>query len=295
MNERIALIGHLTRDVIHASGRTISVPGGTVHYAGMAYARLGLAVGIFTKLAPGDADELTEPLRSAGCRVHVVSSRASTQFENSLTPDLRQRSQRVRALADSFESPDLALEAPTLVHLGPLTNTEMHPDFVLEAAERAARLVLDVQGFVRRLEGEQVVSAPFEAASRVLPACHIVKADAEEALVITGERDPARAARALNALGAKEVLVTLAERGSYVAAEGGVLFVPPFRAEGALDSTGAGDTYTAGYVFARLRGDAVFESARFASALASLSVERTGAFTGTLGGVEERLRTPPLA
>src|SRR5688500_7391936 len=102
----VLLIGHLTRDHIRIAGRSVSTPGGTVHYAGVAYARLGVDVSVLTKLAPEDAAELTAPLRSAGCRVHVAPSSTSTQFENTLTDDLHQRSQRVRSVAHAFEASD---------------------------------------------------------------------------------------------------------------------------------------------------------------------------------------------
>ncbi|HEY6559245.1 MAG TPA: PfkB family carbohydrate kinase [Polyangiaceae bacterium] len=289
--DRILLIGHLTRDLIRVSDRTMEAPGGTVHYAGVAYAQLGQQVQVLTKLADRDAGELARPLRGSGCQVQVIASDATTQFENVLTADLRGRSQTVRSVADPFQPSDVVPGARDVVHLGALTNHEMSVQFVEHAARHAALLVLDIQGFVRQLEGERIAPAAWPDATRVLPLCQVVKADDAEAERVTGERDPAHAALSLHARGAREVLVTMAQAGSYLAVDGAVHAVPALPAPFAVDSTGAGDTYTAGYVVARLLGRPPVDAARFAAAVASLSLAHTGPFRGTFADVEHCLRS----
>jgi sugar/nucleoside kinase (ribokinase family) len=285
----LTLIGHITRDLIRIGGRAASVPGGTVHYAGVAYARLGAMVNVLTKLAPEGASDLTALLRESGCSVQIGRSRSTTEFENALTDDLQSREQHVSSVADPFEPADMPLLRSDIVHLGPLTSADMDRRFLQAAAERSALLVLDIQGCVRRLQGRRVVAAPWPDAAHVLPLCQVIKADLEEASIVTGLRDPASSARALHALGAREVLLTLAERGSWVASADAVSYVAPVEPHAAVDSTGAGDSYTAGYVFARLQGAPILTAARFAAAVGSLAVEGTGPFTGTVADVEARL------
>lgn len=289
--DRILLIGHLTRDRIRVGERTIQAPGGTVHYAGVAYAQLGQDVTVLTKLADEDAAELAAPLRGSGCQVRVIASRATTQFENVLTADLRGRSQTVRSGADPFRPRDVVPDRRDVVHLGALTNHEMSLQFVQHAARHAALLVLDVQGFVRQLAGERIVPAAWPDAERVLPLCQVVKADDAEAERVTGESEPARAALSLHARGAREVLVTMAHAGSYLAVDGAVHAVPALPAPFAVDSTGAGDTYTAGYVVARRHGRPPIDAARFAAAVACLSLSHTGPFSGTFADVEHYLQS----
>lgn len=289
ISDGVLLIGHLTRDLIRVGERTVHAAGGTVHYAGVAYARLGQRVRVFTKAARLDADELAAPLRRSGCSVQVIASAATTEFENVLTEDLRTRAQRVASVADPFATGDVHFERGRVVHLGPLTNREMSAEFVEAAAAQAGVLVLDVQGFVRELHGDRVVPAAWADAARLLPLCHVLKADDREASRLTGERAPDRAALALHQCGVREVLVTVAHEGSYLAADAAVHHVPALPPPAGVDSTGAGDTFTAGYVVARLRGRPPLEAARFASAAASLSLAETGPFNGTLGDVERHL------
>jgi sugar/nucleoside kinase (ribokinase family) len=78
----------------------------------------------------------------------------------------------------------------------------------------------------------------------------LVKANAEEARLLTGERDAAAAAESLLAAGARNAIVTLGADGAVLRGEGPALDVPGVPAM-ALDTTGAGDTFS-GVVLARL-------------------------------------------
>ncbi|MFS7946951.1 putative ribokinase [Helianthus anomalus] len=79
-------------------------------------------------------------------------------------------------------------------------------------------------------------------------------------------------------LGVKEVLVKLGGRGSVLFSEGkepikqGII-----AAEKVLDTTGAGDTFTAAYAVAFVEGKSKAECLRFAAAAASLCVQVKGA------------------
>jgi len=64
--------------------------------------------------------------------------------------------------------------------------------------------------------------------------------------------------------------------GSYVCSDGELGHVPvePVRA---VDSTGAGDTYSAGFLLGLLRGSSHLEAVRLASTLAGRVIRRAGA------------------
>ncbi len=86
-----------------------------------------------------------------------------------------------------------------------------------------------------------------EHADYVLP-------NAEQALGWTGEADLPAAARALHAAGAKIVAVTDGARDIIVVEGGDIERVPIVAAE-PVDTSGGGDAFSAGFVFARLRGE----------------------------------------
>ena len=84
-----------------------------------------------------------------------------------------------------------------------------------------------------------------------------------------------RAAEYFYNKGVKQVVITLGSKGVFVSAEGREEIIPAFQVE-AVDTTGAGDAFNGGLLAALSEGKDLWEAARFASALAALSVQRLG-------------------
>jgi len=82
--------------------------------------------------------------------------------------------------------------------------------------------------------------------------------------------------RLCRALGVPTVIVTLGSRGCFVSLDAGGTFVPSHSVE-AVDTTGAGDAFVGGFAagLVKFRGDVV-SAARFANAIAALSVTKPG-------------------
>jgi sugar/nucleoside kinase (ribokinase family) len=117
---------------------------------------------------------------------------------------------------------------------------------------------------------------------RVLPAlphCDLVTPGLPEAAAITGEREPARAARRLRELGAGVAALTLGADGCYVSGDGFEGHVPAWVVE-TVDGTGAGDAFAAGFLYGRLAGWPLERCARFANAAGALATTAVGAFEG---------------
>ncbi|HEY0307800.1 MAG TPA: ribokinase [Acidobacteriaceae bacterium] len=77
--------------------------------------------------------------------------------------------------------------------------------------------------------------------------------------------------------GVRNVVLKLGARGVYLATEDGTReHIDPFQVV-AEDSTAAGDAFNGGFAVALMRGDTPVEAARFASAVAAISVTRRGA------------------
>ena len=95
-----------------------------------------------------------------------------------------------------------------------------------------------------------------------------------EALQLTGERD---ARGALKALGARVpcAVIKLGARGAMAIKDGGVTSAPGFKVD-ALDTTGAGGTFAAGFVSAFLRGQSLAECLRTGNACGALSTLKAG-------------------
>ncbi|MDR6394321.1 ribokinase [Herbaspirillum seropedicae] len=86
-------------------------------------------------------------------------------------------------------------------------------------------------------------------------------------------------ARKLHDLGARNVVVTLGEKGVYGSFADGQQRHLPARKVQAVDTTAAGDTFIGGFIGAIAQGRDQFEAIAYAQAAAALSVTRVGAQT----------------
>ena len=122
----------------------------------------------------------------------------------------------------------------------------------------------------------------------ILARIAVLKADEEEAEIVTGKTDPMAAARALRGLGVSEVLITAADRGSLVCGPEGfhrIRAIPPSRL---VDATGCGDSYLAGYLVHRRASSDIGAAARFATAVATLKLETQGPFRSSAADANRR-------
>jgi sulfofructose kinase len=98
---------------------------------------------------------------------------------------------------------------------------------------------------------------------------------------MTGEQDldsvagRGRCLQSLQALGARQVAVTLGERGVLYLQDGEARHLPAFRVR-AVDTTGAGDIFHGAFAYGVLQGWHLPELVRFAAMAAALSVTKPG-------------------
>ena len=101
-----------------------------------------------------------------------------------------------------------------------------------------------------------------------------------ELATLTGEADVYKNISALLSFGLKCAVVKRGGRGCVIATKDERLEIPACRVEKVLDTTGAGDCFAAGFLYALSEGRTLEECGRFACAVASCSVEEVGAVTG---------------
>jgi sugar/nucleoside kinase (ribokinase family) len=100
-----------------------------------------------------------------------------------------------------------------------------------------------------------------------------------EAQEITGRKEPRDVACALRDAGVKTVGLKLGEAGCYLQTADAELSVPAFQVQ-AVDGTGSGDAWDAGFLCGVLNGWDMERTARFANATGALCVTAIGATAG---------------
>jgi sugar/nucleoside kinase (ribokinase family) len=97
--------------------------------------------------------------------------------------------------------------------------------------------------------------------------------------MITGKTSPQDVAQVFMSYGVGTVGLKMGEEGSYVRSKDREMLVPPYVVE-AVDATGAGDAYAAGFLTGLVQGWDLEKTARFANAVGALCVTAVGATTG---------------
>lgn len=101
-----------------------------------------------------------------------------------------------------------------------------------------------------------------------------------EAAEVTGKTDLDEIANAFLDSGVKNVVIKLGARGCLVKNREFRKIIPAVSSIPAIDTTGAGDNFVAGFIVALYEGKSIEDCAKFANATASVCVERIGASSG---------------
>ncbi|MFQ5989372.1 MAG: carbohydrate kinase family protein [Candidatus Methylomirabilales bacterium] len=275
----VCVIGHITRDVIRIGRGEKDLPGGVAYYFSMAFTSLGGSVSVITKCAEEDTFLLND-LVKRNIDIFYSQSKKTTTFENVYPEDLDSRMQKVTSIATPFTVQEIPSIFPRYFHLGPLTNRNISLD-VLRVLSRQAKVSLDIQGCLRTIDKGMIRHGDWQEKDEGLTYVNILKADEDEAKILSGEENIERAAERLATYGIDEIVITLGRKGSLIYSKGAVYRIPSFPAKKMVDPTGCGDTYIAGYLFKRLRSSAITEAGQFAAAMASLKLGGYGPFTGS--------------
>lgn len=285
----ICFVGPITKDIVSTPKATREMPGGVVYYAAIPAAKLGLKVCAVTKLKREDA-RLLEDFKETGVEVFWKESRETTIFENiypAENPDLR--IQKIGAVAPPFELHELPELTATFYCLGPLLRDDISLE-IMKALSKQGKIALDPQGFLREGRDGKIVATDWQEKREGLRLVEILKLDKEEAEILTGLQDPRKAAAKLASWGCSEVIITFGSKGSLIFAQEKYFDIPAFPPRKAIDATGCGDTYMAGYLCKRLESEDFNLIGRFAAAAASLKLEGFGPLQVGQEAVEEFLK-----
>jgi len=283
----VALYGHFAVDKITTvDGVTVEAHGGAVYYGGLNLARQGYRVAVVTRLKRDDFWRFDE-IQEAGIEVFAEEALESAGMENIfLSEDRDKRICKTLGFAGPFTIGELP-EIDAKLHLViPILAGEVDLP-VLDAISAKGPTGLDVQGFVRFAEADDVVFRDWPEKSTGLRNVRYLKLDDTEAEVLTGLTDLREAAVAVSALGPKEIVLTH-KRGVLVYAAGD-FHEGAFTPQEVRGRTGRGDTCFTTYCAARLSKEPK-DACRLAAAVTSLKMEAPGPFNRSRAEIEEKLR-----
>jgi len=283
INVDVMMIGHFAKDRLLVNGHKELASGGAVYYGGIVLRRMGISVAVVTRLHPNDFPRLDE-LRREGVQILATPAPETSAIEIIYTSaDMERRICKLLSFAGLFQVTDIPDVAARIYAIVPIIGGEADLTLLKTLAARGP-VALDVQGFVRARDGDELVPRRWPEMEEGLSCVTYLKADRAEAELLTGLADMAAAARCLADYGPREVVVTESS-GVTVFADGSI-YQAPFTSRSLAGRTGRGDTCFATYLGRRLTASPE-EATRLAAAVTTLKQEQPGPWRGALTAIAE--------
>ena len=265
-----------------AASGSLNVGGEAVNEA-MAAAKLGMRTGILCSLGEDAAGDMivsalsscgvdigrilrsgehptpvtTMFVREHGSRKSITNSAHRHNFHPEKHRD-RFRGARALILGSVFRAP---FDEPAIIHA------------VLAAAREAGQLVFADT----KLPNFRFLT--LDDLGDSLPLIDYITPNEDEARYYTGKTDPAEMADVFLIRGVKNVIIKLGGKGCFFKNEEESILLPAYDIR-AVDATGAGDNFVAGFASEILRGASHSDALRFANACGAICTGAVGAATG---------------
>ena len=252
--------------------------GGSAHNVAANLAELGTRTYILGSVGKGDYGE--EALKNL--RVHGVNTKYVTLKEGSTGISLvflvnGEKTVLTSRGANEFLgekdlNPEVLEKIDTLILTSLVSpdNIDLMKNVIKEAKKRNVSIVMNPSM-------SMVTHRPDEL-KYAMKNSKVIIMNGKESCMITGKEDVESAIKELKRYGAETVIITQDVKGSLVAENGEIFRVPSYKVK-VVDTTGGGDSYTAGFVHAKFRGYSTEEAVKFAGAVAALNIITPGAST----------------
>ncbi|MEA5051072.1 MAG: ribokinase [Oscillospiraceae bacterium] len=252
-------------------------PGGKGFNQGVAAHKAGADVTMITKLGRDSfADAATGAMRSLGMREdHLLFSQDAATGAALILVDERTGENEIVVVpgaCDTITAQEVAaaedvIAACDYVLLQLEINQDANEAVAALACRHGCRVILNPAPYAE--VGDDFLSRVYMATPNE------VEAEAMTGIPITDFASAQKAAARLFSKGIRHVVITLGARGVFISSDGVERILPAFPVN-AVDTTGAGDAFNGGLLAGLAEGMDIWQAARFASALAALSVQKLG-------------------
>lgn len=278
----VVMIGNILNEIVKFPARTIGpVLGSPAAYGSVASAVLGMKTGIVTNIGADMPSELLKPFNEAG-----VDTRGLHIGEATTTNYLVYDEKGNKTLQYVKKAPPLVVSdipddymSARLIHICPI-DYEVPLETVKSLRDNEIKLSVDLGGY----GGATSVEHPADSEEKkqlvleLMKNFEIIRASAEDCRHIFGARENLAefAIEEFLRSGANVAIVTLGEKGVLARSkEDGAHRIPAYPTH-AIDPTGAGDVFSAGFLAEFVRTGDLRRAVLFGSVTSSIVIEKTG-------------------
>ncbi|MDR5591281.1 PfkB family carbohydrate kinase [Christiangramia sp. SM2212] len=275
---KLLIVGTVAFDAIETPfGKTDKILGGAATYIGLSAANFDINSAVVSVVGEDFPEEYLNLLKNNSIDiegVEVVKGGKTFFWSGKYHNDLNTRDTldtQLNVLADFNPVVPESHKDAEFVMLG-----NLHPLVqlsVLEQVENPKLVVLDTMNFW--------MDNSLDDLMKVIEKVDVITINDEEARQLSGEYSLVKAARKIEEMGPKYVVIKKGEHGALLFHKDQIFFAPALPLEEVFDPTGAGDTFAGGFIgYLARTGDVSFENMKsaiiYGSNLASFCVEKFG-------------------
>ncbi|WP_304137790.1 PfkB family carbohydrate kinase [Mesonia mobilis] len=293
---KLVVVGTVAFDKIETPfGKTDKILGGAGTYIGLAAKKFGIDTTIVSVIGGDFPEEYINIFKERDINIEglkMVEDGKTFFWSGRYHNDMNSRDTldtQLNVLADFQPVVPASYKDAKIVMLG-----NLHPLVqlsVIEQMENPELVVLDTMNFW--------MDNALEDLKKVIAKVDVITINDEEARQLSGEYSLVKAAREIEKMGPKYVVIKKGEHGALLFHQNEMFFAPALPLEEVFDPTGAGDTFAGGFVgYIAKTGDTSFKNMKnaiiYGSNLASFCVEKFGTermLNLTDKEIDERLKT----
>lgn len=293
---KLVVVGTVAFDKIETPfGKTDKILGGAGTYIGLAAKKFGIDTTIVSVIGGDFPEEYINIFKERDINIEglkMVEDGKTFFWSGRYHNDMNSRDTldtQLNVLADFQPVVPASYKDAKIVMLG-----NLHPLVqlsVIEQMESPELVVLDTMNFW--------MDNALEDLKKVIAKIDVITINDEEARQLSGEYSLVKAAREIEKMGPKYVVIKKGEHGALLFHQNEMFFAPALPLEEVFDPTGAGDTFAGGFVgYIAKTGDTSFKNMKnaiiYGSNLASFCVEKFGTermLNLTDEEIDERLKT----
>ena len=275
---KLLIVGTVAFDAIETPfGKTDKILGGAATYIGLSASNFGIDSGVVSVVGEDFPQEHLDLLTEHNVNIdgiEIVKGGKTFFWSGKYHNDMNSRDTLVtelNVLADFDPVVPAAYQNADVVMLG-----NLHPFVqmrVIEQVKNPKLIVLDTMNFW--------MDSALEELKQVIAKVDVITINDEEARQLSGEYSLVKAAREIEKMGPKYVVIKKGEHGALLFHDDKMFFAPALPLEEVFDPTGAGDTFAGGFSgYLAKTEDYSFKNVKnaiiYGSNLASFCVEKFG-------------------
>jgi sugar/nucleoside kinase (ribokinase family) len=275
---KLVVVGTVAFDAIETPfGKTDKILGGAATFIGLSASHFNTEIGLVSVVGGDFPQEYLDMLKNRGMNIEgieIVKDGKTFFWSGKYHNDMNTRdtlATELNVLADFNPQVPASFKDAEVVMLG-----NLHPAVqlgVIEQTPDAKLVILDTMNFW--------MDSALDMLHQVIAKVDVITINDEEARQLSGEYSLVNAAKKIQEMGPKYVVIKKGEHGALLFHNEHIFFAPALPLESVFDPTGAGDTFAGGFAgFLAASADYSFENMKraiiYGSNFASFCVEKFG-------------------